>query len=371
MSRSTIVLANLDFEDEFSAGSGYIPTPALEKLTKKWSYILRLLPGFEGALALQTNTAPKQESMPGASFLPWGWTPSSVKRAQEFGCSFVPPSLEVVFRVNEKTYSHEWEQRLGVALPMSRIVRSMEGLQTAIVTCPYDWVLKHPLGVSGRGRLVGKAQDFPVIFERWVKQQFKLGWELIFEPWVQDKADFSLHYDVWEDGSWQRVGSTQLVTDKSGGFRGNRVTSCYLPPVEAWEPCDSVVSDIASRGYVGPVGFDCLTGSLNGKPVLRPIVEINARHTFGRLALTLQYWVPNGWHWLWWHPPESTLPHLPFHLDALPPISPNLRKSGFYRLPEQADPGAQSKTLVLLAESPSELQALEGRCFAIGKTIQG
>lgn len=353
-----VIVSNLEFEDEFASKPPFLLTRSLRQLNQKWSHILRLVPELSDAVLLQDWLRPEQAESPTARLVPWGITPSMVERATSAGLRLDGPSVEVVFAVNDKTFSHDWEHRLGIALPFSRMVRTLEGFRTSVLTCPFDWVLKHPMGVSGRGRLVGKAQELPREFESWARDQFRRGWELVFEPWVQDKEDFSLHYDIQPDGSFVRVGATELVTDRSGSFRGNRVSPAFQPPEEAWGSTDKVVAGMAALGYFGPVGFDALRGRLGHQPLVRPIVEINARYTFGRMALELSHWLPEGWSWHWWHPPVSSLADIPA-LEQLPPVSRNVVESGLYRLPEHADPGAQSKTLVRLAKSSTTLGALE------------
>ncbi len=353
-----VIVSNLDFEDEFSSPSPYIPGRSLLLLNQKWSSILRLIPDLNDAVRLQDWKPSKEELSEPFTLVPWGHTPSVLERASTMGLVVEGPSTKVVLAVNEKTYSHEWEHRLGIALPYSRVIRTLEGLRTSVLTCPFGWVLKHPMGVSGRGRLVGKAHELPDVSKDWAREQFRKGWELVFEPWVEDKMDFSLHYDIKQDGSFARVGATELVTDCSGSFRGNRVTPEFQPPEQAWEVADKVVAGVAALGYFGPVGLDGLSGRLGKQQILRPLVEINARFTFGRMALELSHWVPKGWSWHWWHPPVSVLGQLP-DMEKLPPTSPKVAESGFYRLPEHADPGAQSKTLVRLAESSTTLAALE------------
>ena len=53
---------------------------------------------------------------------------------------------------------------------------------------------------------------------------------------------------------------------------------------------------LGARGYSGPVGIDALEHAPRpgAAPGLRPLVEVNARHTLGRVSLALAPLLPPG-----------------------------------------------------------------------------
>ena len=68
--------------------------------------------------------------------------------------------------------------------------------------------------------------------------------------------------------------------------------------------------------------------------VLRPIMEINARYSFGRMALELFRRVPEGWSLFWWHPKARELRAV----EEKAREYPERWAPGVYRLPLFADP---------------------------------
>ncbi len=276
--------------------------------------------------------------------LAWGVTPRVVALApdQEF------PSPNVVREVNDKRFSHQLEKRLGVELPYARVVTTVAELEAAVRDCPHDWVLKHPLGVSARERAVGKRGRLSDSGRGWARRQLAT-WSLLFEPWVEPRRDFSLHLDVGRDGSVQFVGHCQLAVDRGGVYRGNRVEPGARLADPAQACAREVAAVLAQLGYWGPVGIDAFEGMLGDQPVLRPLVEINARWSFGRLTLALRDWIPEGWCLLWSHPQQS--------VGGYQPLRGNV-KAGFYGLPPEMDPQGASGTLLVVAPTPEELSRL-------------
>lgn len=328
-------LANLDFEYEL-AGRTLPPS-----LARRWRHVLRLLPGARAASCLDPGDFLGSLDGP---LLAWGVTPRVLQLApeQEF------PSPEVVSRVNDKRFSHQLERRFGVELPYARLVASLEELDEAVNECPYDWVLKHPLGMSARERAVGKRGRISDSGRGWARKQL-VHWSLLFEPWVEPRRDFSLHFQIDRDGSVQFVGHCQLLPDPGGVYRGNQVLPGQEVSDRALACGRQVAGELAQLGYWGPVGIDAFEGMLGDQSVLRPLVEINARYSFGRLTLALRDWLPEGWCLLWSHPKQPVEAHPPLPPDPLP---------GAYGLPVEVDPEGTVGTVLIVAPNPEELSRI-------------
>lgn len=352
-SPTSYLLTNLDFEYDWLEGESYTPSEATLERNQAWSSILRLNPKYTNCELFSSV-----DTLKGATLIPWGVSPSVLRAAQVHSLRLDSPLPEVVCEVNDKCFSHRLEQDLGIAMPYSRIVGSLSLLESAINTCPFDWVLKHPWGVSGRNRMVGRAGVFTDPMRRWALQQLRSGVELVFEPWADDKVDFSLHFEIERDGEYRRIGATQLLTDPSGNFRGNLVSPEWEPPRGSWEAGERVAQRLADAGYWGPVGLDALTGILGQKKILRPLVEINARFSFGRLSLDMLHWIPPGWSVFWWHPSQRDWQEFNSIAEILEPISPALKNEGAYLLPHPADPTAKTNSLLWVASSCKRLYEL-------------
>lgn len=329
-------VANLDFEYELAGRNGL---PA--SVARRWRHVLRLLPEARRATCLDpvNLTGPVQGEL-----LPWGVTPRVVQMAphQDF------PDPAVVRRVNDKQFSHELEKRFGVELPCARLVTSLEELEAAVADCPHDWVLKHPMGVSARERAVGKQGRISDSGRGWARKQF-VNWTLLFEPWVDPRRDFSMHFEIARDGSVEFVGHCQLVADPGGVYRGNQLVPGQELAGRALACGREVAGELARLGYWGPVGIDAFEGVLGEHPVLRPLVEINARYSFGRLTLALRDWIPENWCLLWSHPKIAPTAHPPLPQGAGP---------GAYGLPVEVDPDGSVGTLLIIAPNVEELNRI-------------
>lgn len=325
------VWSNLDFEYELIGGVDFRANPPLQKLCRRWRAILRLLPGCEQA---------ELEPRSGVCLVPWGVTPSVLRLAPGQGL----PDPELVRRLNDKRVSHELELELGCALPGARVVGGLRELDEAVAECQGDWVLKHPLGVGGRERVTGKRGREYSQARRWAELRFQEGWTLLFEPWVYGRREYSFHFEIAEAEA-VFLGQCELVSDESGAFRGNRLDAQRPLDEELLETVRQAMERIRETGYRGPVSVDAFRTVCKERPVARPIMEINARYSFGRLALELFSRVPKGWSLHWWHPKARERAAAARKAAAFPNAD---WCPGLYRLPEFADPGGASGSYLVV-----------------------
>lgn len=314
------LLANLDMEYALDGAPARKPADAQRAaLCARWAHILRLLPDHDGP-----------------HLIPWGVTDAVLALAPDQPW----PSPRVVAIANSKATSHAIEQELGCALPHSALVHDEAALVSAVAAMPHRWVLKHPQGVSGRERVRGE----PGVLEQrelaWARRMWAGGGALVLEPWVTQAQETSLHYVISPDQQITLIGWATMLADRTGTLRGHRVSSASAPP--AWEPTTrAAVARVAALGYHGPVSVDTMVGWLGEAYVERPITEINARYTFGRMAVELTRFAPPGATIAWHHPPASAPVQTP-----PTPLSPDAATVGLYRLPDLADPGGASGTYV-------------------------
>ncbi|MBA2661965.1 MAG: hypothetical protein H0U74_06690 [Bradymonadaceae bacterium] len=347
------MLANLDFEYELATGPTYITPKAVARVIGRWRHILRLLPGFEDArtiMAEATATEATATEAPG-ELLVWGVTARTAALLARPNF----PSIDAVRLANDKRFSHALEVRLGISLPTSCIVASPVELERAASASAFDWVAKHPLGVSGRERILGKAGRIDEPAARWAARQFDAGWQLVFEPWVAREREYSLQFDIAPQGFVSFVGACELLTDSVGTFRGHQSLADNSICTQLVEAALPALAAVFEAGYHGPVGIDALVGRLGDEFIARPITEINARHTFGRLALALERFVPPGWQYVWWHPSPAASQKA--GLEAQGAIGPHAEHPGVFRLPEFADPNNASQTFVIAGPDLAALDA--------------
>lgn len=348
-----LALANLDFEYELAAPAEGEPATLPHQFSKRWRWILRLLPRARQAECLDPTfsdlSAPTaQRSV--QELVVWGVTPRTTRLAESLGLAQNFPVVDLVRQVNDKRFSHTLEQQLSIALPHSQIIESLEQFRSAVETCPHNWVLKHPLGFSARERVVGKGHRISDSAWGWARRKLGQHWTLLFEPWVDQRQDFSLHFQIDRSGAIRFIGQSQLVSDPGGVYRGNSFDPSLAPEPSALECGHRVARQLARLGYWGPVGIDAFFGMLGDRPVSRPLVEINARCSFGRLALALRDWIPQDWCHLWWHPGPAH-PQIP----PPPPLPDTPTKPGLYSLPLAVDPPQTSGTLLFVAPTRRRL----------------
>lgn len=312
------LFVNLDFEYEYLLGRRSTHR-AVTRQNRRWSHIMRLMQGWESA-------EPRAEPHAG-QWLCWGVTPSFEALSPEN----LYPSSSVVERVNSKVFSAELESSLGVAPPGQIVVAELDELVAHCARGAGHWLVKNPWGVAGRER---RRVD-PVLDESdlvWARGQFERVDALVAEPLFERERDWSLQFEIEEDGEVAWLGASELLTDSVGHHRGHRV-GFRAAPKKAVELATQAARRVSDEGYFGPLGIDAFEGALGGQPRLRAICEINARLTFGRLAFELTRHVDDD-RFVWWHPPRSA--------------EINHQKLDVRPLPEFADPGRESASWIVV-----------------------
>ena len=317
------IIANFGFEHELAGR----PVPSIvARQSERFSHVLRLVPGWRHARPLADTEQPDR-------VIAWG--PSETARALAGECARDWPAPHVVRLANDKRTSHRLETELGIGLPNAAIVTSRDDLDEAIAPFDAGWIAKDPWGVAGRGQIRGVPDD-PEAVDR-LRRALDEGGEFVLEPLVEIDREFSLHFDVSNE-SVEFIGAADLLTDRRGTFRGNRVPGTATDEVVA-SGCH-VAERLRLSGWRGPIGIDGFEGVDRGRKTLRHVSEINARWSFGRLTLELSA-VLDGASLTWWHPRRGTTE------QTSNVVSPD-SDPGIYRLPDFADPEGASGTYVEL-----------------------
>jgi len=174
-------------------------------------------------------------------------------------------------------------------------------------------VAKEAWGVAGSNALRLWESELLPQQHRWLTSTLGRGMPLVIEPWLDRRVDFSVQWEMRSDGL-RLMGFTGLLADGRGQYQGNWVEPHpgrpphavlrSLPPgagrdlslwierlrirLETW---------LRAERFVGPVGIDAfLYRDRAGALRVKPIVEINPRMTFGRLALELMRYTHSGTH---------------------------------------------------------------------------
>lgn len=219
--------------------------------------------------------------------VPWMWAPPLPESAQR----------EVVSRVARRGFAYALSCSHGWAPNGSRLVHSPDEWAEALDALPGGaadaaWVLKPALSAAGHGHLLGRGvpaaeQALWTAGSRLLATQG----EALLEPWVERAVDVGACGEA-TPGGVRFLGAHRLLVNARGRFAGVQLSPDSLDApglheheqralVEALLTCGEA---LAQAGYQGPFGVDAYREA-SGR--FRPLVELNVRFTFGRLAREL------------------------------------------------------------------------------------
>jgi uncharacterized ferritin-like protein (DUF455 family) len=177
-------------------------------------------------------------------------------------------------------------------------------------------IIKQSLGTAGRHALRLWEPQLQDTQQRWIQNALRAGLSLVIEPWRERLADFSIQLDHSPE-SLRLIGLTGLITDPCGRFLANTAAPDHRHRLPATVTQACQVSPLALRqflallddlltclrpellqlGYFGPLGIDAFAfRNSQGHVQIKPVVEINARYTMGRVLLDIMRYVAPGTH---------------------------------------------------------------------------
>lgn len=198
-------------------------------------------------------------------------------------------------RVNHRGFALECARQLGVALPGSRLVASIDELSEHLglpgtLRASTEWVVKAPHSAAGRWRFRGSGAAMRRRHDvRTLENLFQNFGPLVFEPWLERLDDFGTLGTVTESGLEEHGVHRQLV-DGGGRFTGIELPAELEPSESALlaRTRHAVADELRAAGYIGPFSIDAWRArTRDGDIVFNPLGEINARMSFGLLARTL------------------------------------------------------------------------------------
>ncbi|MCA9014605.1 MAG: hypothetical protein KDA77_04655, partial [Planctomycetaceae bacterium] len=243
-----------------------------------------------------TNQWPTRGQAAEWEFVPWGWSNAVQRIAADKGFQFESPDVRAVQTVNARTFSFACEQEWGLALPGSCQVKNLTELEMAVRELQQQeaepentWVVKANFSMSARERMLGRGTQLTDQMRGWAAKRFAQGQPLFVEPWVKRTAEAGLQFFIPSEGAPQWMGLALLLSDARGQYRGSRIT-VDAETLQEWQTAIEIGRRVAQRaqeaGYFGPLGIDAMQFSdARGERQWRPIQDVNARYTMGRLAL--------------------------------------------------------------------------------------
>lgn len=242
-------------------------------------------------------------------FCPWGWSSEALESGGMLGFDLDASLTMGAMLANSRLFSHHWESQLGCGLPGQRTAQNsfseiVQGVRE--LGAHGRWVIKSSFSTAARGRQIGSGPEFSESLFRWCENQLEHPFaSLVIEPWVKRVAESGIQFDIPQLGTGepQCVGITPLLTTPDGRYLGSRFGAVDVSDFEpALEQTQAAAKAAQEVGYYGPLGIDVMQyRDDEGKLKLRPLQDINARWTMGRLALGFERLLQSGEVGTWLH----------------------------------------------------------------------
>lgn len=247
--------------------------------------------------------------------VPWGWSPEIRELVERYGWSAQAPNDDAVRLANSRSTSDRLERLWNIGLPGARRVESIAEFHDAIRSLERTderWVVKAEFGMSARERILGqgaaKQSD-----ENWVRRRLALSNVVFFEPWVERLGEVGYQFEIPRNGPPRPLGFTPMVVDRQGQYAGSFFAaneSRFETDPLFWSAAAEVACRAAEHlqtiGYFGPLGIDAMVyRDRDGTHRIRPLQDINARWTMGRLSLGWRRLLEPQELGLWQHLPRN------------------------------------------------------------------
>lgn len=306
-----LFVGNFDFEHRLACGGGTIPRH-LDRLNAElapvWTAIaepgdavwtpLPIAPTcFE---RLSKLGLPRLTRVDDPSTLPgwydlvfWGENEWSRETGRRWCMRHGACDPTVARRVNSRRFKFALERQLGVELEGSAVAETPEELAAAIarLNAERGWMLKGEFGGAGR-EVRFAAGSLSGADVAWAKNRFRRGLVVTVEPRLDCVEEAGMQFHIGRSGEVSFEAVTPLMSRPSGGYLGNRFDDDSALPA-SWADAigvgGRVAEAVAAEGYFGPLGIDAMRyRAADGTICVRPLQDLNARYTMGRIALGLR-----------------------------------------------------------------------------------
>jgi hypothetical protein len=233
----------------------------------------------------------------GTECLPWGWTDDVRHLCDKHGWARNDPSDSAVRTANSRRFSFALEQEWCVGLELAGQATSVSHAEQFLMRFGSSarWVVKAEFGMAGRERLIGSGA-MTSTDRNWIDKRLDTDGAVFLEPWVDRIDEVGIQIDVPRHAPPRFIDLTELIVDPRGQYGGSLLRtagakqSCTGSDPAGWDFAVDVAMRAAARiqdlGYFGPVGIDAMRyRGMDGTCRVRPLQDINARWTMGRLSL--------------------------------------------------------------------------------------
>lgn len=322
-----LFVGNFDFEEHL-AGDRQNPPEALQRINAELSPCLVsaagdgdciwcpepvVTSGFweelqrAGMPAVQPVTDMRQVPA-GLELTPWGWTDEVRGWSSQVKALIHAPPQPAVRSANSRRFSFACEQEWGVALRNAAAVTApadVPAIVDRVGVAGHRWVVKAEFSHAARERILGRGPTVDPATANWIRRRIERDGVVFLEPWVDRIGEAGLQWTVPQQGPPVLEGITPLLTDDYGRYCGS-VFETDEPLERLWAHAVEIGRRLAERlqasGYFGPLGIDAMRyRDVDGRERVRPLQDVNARWTMGRLALGWKRLLQPGERGVWRH----------------------------------------------------------------------
>ena len=239
---------------------------------------------------------------------PWAWQQKASDALEPFSHN-MSENVEASWRAESpslwlsKEFGYELEKMIGD--PVGEWCTSIDEVESYVDGAVGDVLMKAAYSNAGRGHCRLLGAEWTKSSRGWLRRVLKEHGGVLVEPWLERVLDFSSQYEIASNGEIKQRGMTRVINDELGRFRGSLVLPKWSQGLDEeltsflFRDCQvhhfyrhtlvkALGELLADSGYVGALGVDSMVfRDADGNLVFRPVVELNLRHTMGRVALEL------------------------------------------------------------------------------------
>ena len=291
----TLYVANFDFDDRLAKPSMTTLPKTLRAINARLAPLLEPLCGPGDAVVLPGEWVPDADRF--GRVEPWGVEPHVLGWLGLIGVRDSVlrnlPDPAAVRAVNSRRWQY-FSERSHRSVPHDLVMIEPEtgplwfdppmelGAVLRRMCSTGGCVAKSEFGGSGRGVRIALDEDSLAAVSMWGKRLLERGRRAFFEPYDDADAEISAHLTVTEDG----ITFDGLCTLRSSARGQFESVEPLLDAPAAWLESLPIWTTVAKRaradGYRGYLGIDA---AVKGSVVIRPVRDVNARWTMGRVAL--------------------------------------------------------------------------------------
>jgi hypothetical protein len=252
---------------------------------------------------------------PSSLFTPFGWNPHAEGLAARYADIPAHPDPRIVRVANSRAFNLEVEREWGGPDVQGRLFRTLESLEDFLISAqePLGWVAKGNHGHAGTANRRVPSGPPAEADRAALAALFDGHGQVVLEPWHERLLDMSVGFTVGKAGVIRDFRGHVLLNSRDGAFLGVKILPGRRPP-EPWDQAleasaEELGKALDALGYFGPVGVDAYIRNSPRGPRLRPLVDINARHSMSLPAHGLADRIPGKTLlWMWSKPRKLDLP---------------------------------------------------------------